>query len=54
MATWDRPTANAAAARLAGLAPSALAVGHGRVVPDPGRAIERALAAAGVARAEAA
>jgi glyoxylase-like metal-dependent hydrolase (beta-lactamase superfamily II) len=52
MATWDRPTANATAARLATLAPSALAAGHGRVVTDPGRAIERALAAAGVFRGE--
>jgi len=54
MATWDRPTANATAARLAGLAPSALAAGHGPVVADPAAAIERALRAAGVARAEAA
>jgi glyoxylase-like metal-dependent hydrolase (beta-lactamase superfamily II) len=54
MATWDRPTANATAARLATLDPTALAAGHGRVVADPARAIERALAAAGVARAEAA
>lgn len=54
MATWHRPTANATAARLAALGPSALAAGHGPVVADPARAIERALAAAGVARAEAA
>jgi glyoxylase-like metal-dependent hydrolase (beta-lactamase superfamily II) len=54
MATWDRATANATAARLAGLAPGALAAGHGPVVADPAPAIERALAAAGVARAEAA
>jgi glyoxylase-like metal-dependent hydrolase (beta-lactamase superfamily II) len=54
MATWDRPTANATAARLATLAPSALAAGHGPVISDPGLAIDRALAAAGVGRAEAA
>ena len=54
MATWDRPTANATAARLAGLAPAALAAGHGPVIADPAAAIERALTAAGVARAEAA
>ncbi|HXD70220.1 MAG TPA: MBL fold metallo-hydrolase, partial [Gaiellales bacterium] len=54
MATWHRATANATAARLAGLAPAALAAGHGPVVADPAAAIERALAAAGVARAEAA
>jgi glyoxylase-like metal-dependent hydrolase (beta-lactamase superfamily II) len=54
MATWDRPTANATAARLAALAPTALAAGHGRVVADPARAIERSLAAVGVARAQAA
>src|SRR5437763_477831 len=52
--TWDRATANATAARLAGRAPAALAAGHGPVVADPAAAIERALAAAGVARAEAA
>jgi glyoxylase-like metal-dependent hydrolase (beta-lactamase superfamily II) len=54
MATWDRATANDTAANLATLRPTALAVGHGRVIADPGPAIERALAAAGVARAEAA
>ncbi|HEX5248895.1 MAG TPA: MBL fold metallo-hydrolase [Gaiellales bacterium] len=54
MATWDRATANATAGRLAALAPAALAAGHGPVVADPAAAIERALAAAGVARAEAA
>ena len=54
MATCHRATANATAARLAGLAPAALAAGHGPVVADPAAAIERALAAAGVARAEAA
>jgi glyoxylase-like metal-dependent hydrolase (beta-lactamase superfamily II) len=54
MATWDRATANATAARLAGLAPAALAAGHGPVIADPAPAIQRALAAAGVARAEAA
>ena len=54
MATWDRPTANATAARLATLDPSALAAGHGPVIADPGLAIDRALAVARVGRAEAA
>ncbi len=54
MATWDRATANRTAAHLATLAPSALAVGHGRVVADPAAAIERALSAVDAIPAEAA
>jgi glyoxylase-like metal-dependent hydrolase (beta-lactamase superfamily II) len=50
MATWDRPTANRTAAMLRMLDPAALAVGHGPVVADPAAAMDRALAAAGVAR----
>jgi glyoxylase-like metal-dependent hydrolase (beta-lactamase superfamily II) len=47
MSTWDRDTANRTAAMLRGLAPAALAAGHGRVVRDPAAAIDRALAAVG-------
>jgi glyoxylase-like metal-dependent hydrolase (beta-lactamase superfamily II) len=47
MSTWDRPTEIRTAAMLRTLAPTALAVGHGPVVVDPGAAIDRALAAVG-------
>ena len=43
LATWDRRTAIAAAERLAELAPTRLAPGHGRVINDPASAVEQAL-----------
>ncbi len=43
LATWDRPTATAAARALASLSPTRIAPGHGRVIHDPGPAIESAL-----------
>ena len=46
MATWDRRTAAASAKRLAELAPTRLAPGHGRVVNEPAQAIRAALAEA--------
>jgi glyoxylase-like metal-dependent hydrolase (beta-lactamase superfamily II) len=49
MATWDRETANRTAAALRELDPGALAVGHGPVIVSPAAAMERALAAVGMA-----
>ncbi len=47
LATWDKPTARRSGAALTALAPSRLAVGHGRVLEDPGAAMQAAVAAAG-------
>ena len=46
LATWHKPTALASAISLQALQPSRLAVGHGDVLEDPGRAIDRAVEAA--------
>lgn len=43
VATWHKPTALQTARELRGLNPSRLAVGHGRVVENPGDAMERAI-----------
>jgi glyoxylase-like metal-dependent hydrolase (beta-lactamase superfamily II) len=43
MATWHRPTALATARALRALDPRALAPGHGKVVHDPGAAMDRAI-----------
>ena len=43
---WDGPSAVASARRLRELAPSRLATGHGRVVENPGAAMDRAIARA--------
>lgn len=47
LATWHRPTALASAVALRALAPTRLAVGHGRTVEDPLAAMDRALDRAG-------
>jgi glyoxylase-like metal-dependent hydrolase (beta-lactamase superfamily II) len=51
-ATWDRATAQRSAEALRALEPARLAVGHGRVVVDPGAAMDAAIArgAAGLGR----
>jgi glyoxylase-like metal-dependent hydrolase (beta-lactamase superfamily II) len=46
MATWHRPTALQTARALRALEPRALAPGHGRVVADPGAAMDGAIAKA--------
>jgi len=46
IATWHRPTAQASAAALRDLRPARLAVGHGRVLEQPGPAMDAALARA--------
>jgi glyoxylase-like metal-dependent hydrolase (beta-lactamase superfamily II) len=46
MATWHRPTALESARRLAGLPPTRLAPGHGRVVESPVGAMQAAIARA--------
>jgi glyoxylase-like metal-dependent hydrolase (beta-lactamase superfamily II) len=43
LATWHRPTALASARRLAALAPSRLAVGHGEVLEQPQAALTQAI-----------
>ncbi len=43
-ATWHRPTELESARRMRALDPKRLAVGHGRVVEDPGAAMDRAIA----------
>jgi glyoxylase-like metal-dependent hydrolase (beta-lactamase superfamily II) len=43
LATWHRPTALATAQALRNLQPSRLAVGHGEVLDDPLRAMDRAI-----------
>ena len=45
-ATWHRPTALETARALRALNPSALAVGHGKTVQDPGAAMDAAIAKA--------
>jgi len=42
-ATWARPTALATARALRALEPASLAPGHGRVVADPGAAMDAAI-----------
>ena len=44
MATWHKPTALQSARKLHALAPSRLAIGHGRVLVDPAVEMERAIA----------
>ena len=46
MATWHRPTALESAKALRALDPKRLAPGHGRVVEDPGAAMDAAIAEA--------
>lgn len=46
MATWDKPTALHTAQKLRVLNPSRLAVGHGRVLENPGAAMDVAIAEA--------
>ncbi|WP_036720456.1 MBL fold metallo-hydrolase [Paenibacillus harenae] len=46
MATWDKETSLKTALRLRDLKPTLLAVGHGNLMQQPLRAIERAIAAA--------
>jgi glyoxylase-like metal-dependent hydrolase (beta-lactamase superfamily II) len=43
IATWHRPTELQTAKELRGLDPSRLAVGHGRVVENPGQAMDEAI-----------
>lgn len=47
LATWSPATALESARALRGLDPSRLAVGHGPVIEDPPRAMDRAIAEAG-------
>jgi glyoxylase-like metal-dependent hydrolase (beta-lactamase superfamily II) len=46
IATWHRPTAVESARRLRALEPAHLAPGHGRIVDDPGAAMDAAIARA--------
>ena len=46
MATWHKPTALESARKLRALNPKRLAPGHGKVVEDPGAAMDRAIAKA--------
>jgi glyoxylase-like metal-dependent hydrolase (beta-lactamase superfamily II) len=46
IATWDRPLAVESGKTLRALEPSVLVVGHGPATPDPGEAMERAIARA--------
>jgi glyoxylase-like metal-dependent hydrolase (beta-lactamase superfamily II) len=46
MATWHRPTALESARALLTLEPKRLAPGHGKVIEDPGEAMDRAIARA--------
>jgi len=46
LATWHRPTALESARALREIGPSRLAVGHGEVLEDPLRAMDRAIAVA--------
>ena len=43
MATWHRPTALESARALRALDPKRLAPGHGKVIEDPGPAMDRAI-----------
>jgi len=45
-ATWHKPTALTTARKLRDLKPSALAVGHGRILESPGGAMDAAITAA--------
>jgi glyoxylase-like metal-dependent hydrolase (beta-lactamase superfamily II) len=47
LATWHRPTALETARRLRALEPKRIAPGHGKVVEDPGAAMDRAIERAG-------
>ncbi len=47
LATWDKATTLATARTLRALDPQALAPGHGRVVSDPGAAMDEAIAKCG-------
>lgn len=47
MATWHKPTALESARALRALKPARLAPGHGKVVQDPGAAMDAAIAKAG-------
>lgn len=42
-ATWHKPTAVASARALADLGPRRLAVGHGRIIENPGQQMEAAI-----------
>lgn len=44
LATWHKPTALQSGRKLRALAPSRLAIGHGRVLVDPVAEMERAIA----------
>jgi glyoxylase-like metal-dependent hydrolase (beta-lactamase superfamily II) len=44
MATWHRPTALESARFLRALDPARIAPGHGKVVEDPGAAMDAAIA----------
>lgn len=46
LATWHKPTALESARKLRALNPSLLAVGHGRMLENPGGSIDRAIAEA--------
>jgi glyoxylase-like metal-dependent hydrolase (beta-lactamase superfamily II) len=46
MATWNKQAALESARKLRGYHPSLLAVGHGRMLRQPGAAIDRAIAEA--------
>jgi glyoxylase-like metal-dependent hydrolase (beta-lactamase superfamily II) len=46
MATWHRPTALETARKLRELDPDRLAPGHGKVLENPGAAMDRAIARA--------
>ena len=46
MATWHRPTALATARALRALDPPRLAPGHGKIIENPGAAMDRAIAGA--------
>lgn len=47
MATWNKEAALDSAAKLAALKPTLLAVGHGEIILQPGRAMEEAIMKAG-------
>jgi hypothetical protein len=47
MATWHKPTALESARTLRALEPSRLAPGHGKVIDDPGAAMDEAIGRSG-------
>ena len=49
MSTWHRPTALETAKALRALNPARLAAGHGKVVENPGAAMDEAIARCGAA-----